>query len=108
MNKPGRGKKNNWIERIVPLFILPYLIQSAFVPFIVQTIKLLLLKSLFVGKTALLLFVIGMFKSMKAERRTGTPYFLKELSNDGPNDRLYQPYGDDIAGYRSEDGNLVH
>lgn len=49
-----------------------------------------------------------MFKSMKAERRSGAPYYLKEISNDGPDDRLYQPYGVDIAGYRSEDGNLVH
>lgn len=28
----GRGKKNNWVERLVPLFILPFLIQSGIFP----------------------------------------------------------------------------
>uniref|UniRef100_A0A336M084 CSON009402 protein n=1 Tax=Culicoides sonorensis TaxID=179676 RepID=A0A336M084_CULSO len=87
----GRGKKNNWIERIVPLFILPFLIQSAIVPFIVQTIKLLLLKSLFVGKTALLLFLLGFFRNMKGGHRSGAPYYLKDYSG-GPDDRLYENY----------------
>lgn len=98
----GRGKKNNWIERIVPLFILPFLIQSAIVPFIVQGIKLLLLKSLFVGKTALLLFILGFFRNMKGgHHRSGAPYYLKEIPGSGPDDRLYDNYAND-HGYQAE------
>jgi hypothetical protein len=37
---PGRGKKYGIMERVLPLFILPFLIQSAVVPFIVTSEKL--------------------------------------------------------------------
>lgn len=98
----GRGKKNNWIERVVPLFILPFLIQSAIIPFIVQSIKLLLLKSLFVGKTALLLFLLGFFRNMKAgHHRSGAPYYLKEIPGSGPDDRVYENYANE-HGYQAE------
>lgn len=51
------------MERILPLFILPFLIQSAVVPFIVTSIKLFLLKSVFAGKIAILLLLLGALKS---------------------------------------------
>lgn len=56
-------KKYGGLERFVPLFILPFLIQSAILPFMVAKIKLLLMKSLFAGKLALMLFLLGALKS---------------------------------------------
>lgn len=51
------------LERVVPLFIIPFLIQAAIVPFIVTMIKLFLLKALFAGKVAILFFLLGALKS---------------------------------------------
>lgn len=59
----GRGKRMGLLERIVPLFILPFLIQSAAVPFIVTSIKLILMKSLFAGKIAILFLLLGALRS---------------------------------------------
>lgn len=58
----GRGGKKNSLYQLVPLFILPFLIQSAVVPFIVTTILLYLKKSLFAGKIAILLMILGALK----------------------------------------------
>lgn len=91
--KTARGRKNNWLERIVPLFILPFLIQSAIVPFIVQTIKLLVIKSLLIGKTALLFFVLGLLKNSTAMKRSGVPYYLKEIpADERPDDAYYHHF----------------
>jgi hypothetical protein len=51
------------LERIVPLFIIPFLIQSAIIPFMVSAIKLFLMKSLFAGKIAILFFLLGALKN---------------------------------------------
>lgn len=59
----GRGRKNSMLERVIPLFILPFLIQSAVVPFMVSMIKLFLIKSLFAGKVAILLLTLGALKN---------------------------------------------
>lgn len=59
----GRGRKNSMLERVIPLFILPFLIQSAVVPFMVSMIKLFLIKSLFAGKVAVLLLMLGALKN---------------------------------------------
>lgn len=59
----GRGKKYDLISKILPLFILPFLIQSAIVPFVVSTLKLLLVKSIVVGKIAIFLLIISAFKN---------------------------------------------
>lgn len=77
----------------MPLFILPFLIQSAIVPFIVQTIKLLVIKSLLIGKTALLFFVLGLLKNSTAMKRSGVPYYLKEIpADERPDDAYYQHF----------------
>lgn len=59
----GRGKKYDLISKILPLFILPFLIQSAIVPFVVSTLKLLLVKSIVVGKIAIFLLIVSAFKN---------------------------------------------
>ncbi|XP_055381748.1 uncharacterized protein LOC129612228 [Condylostylus longicornis] len=59
----GRGKKYEMISKILPLFILPFLIQSAIIPFLVTKLKLLLIKSILVGKLAIFLLVISAIKN---------------------------------------------
>lgn len=51
------------LSKILPLFILPFLIQSAIVPFIVSKLKLLLLKSIIVGKIAIFIMIISALKN---------------------------------------------
>jgi hypothetical protein len=64
------------LERIVPLLILPFLIQSAIVPFIVTKIKLLLFKSVLVGKFAIFLLLIGALKNFKGSNQAkAVPYY---------------------------------
>lgn len=59
----GRGKKYDMITKVLPLFILPFLIQSAIVPFLVTKLKLLLVKSILVGKLAIFLLIISAIKN---------------------------------------------
>uniref|UniRef100_A0A1B0GNV8 Uncharacterized protein n=1 Tax=Phlebotomus papatasi TaxID=29031 RepID=A0A1B0GNV8_PHLPP len=59
----GRGKRLQLIARIIPLFILPFLVQSAILPFMVSTLKILLIKSIVVGKIAILLLILSAFKN---------------------------------------------
>lgn len=59
----GRGKKHHeMLHKILPLFVLPFLVQSAIVPFLVSKLKLLLLTSILVGKVAIFLLIISAMK----------------------------------------------
>ncbi|XP_065360344.1 uncharacterized protein Osi22 [Calliphora vicina] len=66
----GRGKKYEMVTRILPLFILPFLIQSAIVPFLVTKLKLLLMKSILVGKLAIFLLIISAFRNSNKQMQT--------------------------------------
>lgn len=58
------------------LFILPFLIQSSFVPFLLATIQMLLMKSVMVGKIAILLLIVAAFKNHKSRVNDMMPYYL--------------------------------
>ncbi|XP_028172989.1 uncharacterized protein LOC114361954 [Ostrinia furnacalis] len=62
----GRGKQKKLLERILPMFIMPFLIQSTIVPLFLSMLKFMLMKSLFVGKLALMLIIINAFKNNNA------------------------------------------
>lgn len=98
----GRGRKNNLLERVVPLFILPFLIQSAVVPFMVTMIKLFLLKSLFAGKIAIMLLILGALKNhqtgMYMKSQNSPPYFYKDFPQQYP-ERRFDP---NFEGYKVE------
>lgn len=72
----GRGRKKDLITKMVALFILPFLIQTSFVPFLLTTIKLLLIKSVVVGKLAILLLMISAIKGNKARMHHDVPYYM--------------------------------
>lgn len=98
------------LERVVPLFILPFLIQSAVVPFMVTMIKLFLMKSLFAGKIAVLLLLLGALKShqnsiyMKSMQHS--PYFLKDYPLSYPERRLETNF-EALSPFKGEQGYKV-
>ncbi|KPI92679.1 hypothetical protein RR46_13900 [Papilio xuthus] len=62
----GRGKKiksKKLLEKLLPMFIMPFLIQSAIVPFFLSMLKFMLFKSLMVGKLAIGLILLNAFKN---------------------------------------------
>lgn len=62
----GRGKQKKLMQRILPMFIIPFLIQSTIVPFFLSMLKFMLFKSLMVGKLALSLILLNAFKNHNA------------------------------------------
>lgn len=65
----------------MPLFILPFLIQSAVVPFLVSTLKLLLIKSIVVGKIAIFLLLLSAFKNHVKYGYDAGPQFYPDVPN---------------------------
>ncbi|XP_038214776.1 uncharacterized protein LOC119834476 [Zerene cesonia] len=59
----GRGKQKKLLERILPMFVLPFLIQSTIIPLFLGVLKFMLFKSLIIGKLALVLIIINAFKN---------------------------------------------
>ncbi|XP_004531086.1 uncharacterized protein LOC101453157 [Ceratitis capitata] len=59
----GRGKKYDMVTKVLPLFVLPFLIQSAIVPFLVTKLKLLLVKSILIGKLAIFLLILSAIRN---------------------------------------------
>lgn len=54
------------MEKLLPLFIMPFLIQSAIVPLFLGMLKFMLFKSLMVGKFALALIILNAFKNQNS------------------------------------------
>ncbi|XP_059047392.1 uncharacterized protein LOC131842841 [Achroia grisella] len=59
----GRGKQKKLMERILPLFIMPFIIQSTIVPLFLSMLKFMLFKAMMVGKVALGLIILNAFKN---------------------------------------------
>ncbi|XP_049868617.1 uncharacterized protein LOC126368594 [Pectinophora gossypiella] len=59
----GRGKQKKLMQRILPMFIMPFLIQSTIVPFFLSMLKFMLFKSMMVGKLALALILFNAFRN---------------------------------------------
>lgn len=51
------------MQRILPLFVMPFILQSALIPFVLGLLKFLLIKSFLVGKLALTLIMFNAFKN---------------------------------------------
>ncbi|XP_017483478.1 PREDICTED: uncharacterized protein LOC108372326 [Rhagoletis zephyria] len=62
-SEEGRGKKYDMVTKVLPLFVLPFLIQSAIVPFLVTKLKLLLVKSILIGKLAIFLLILSAIRN---------------------------------------------
>uniref|UniRef100_A0A182QQR5 Uncharacterized protein n=1 Tax=Anopheles farauti TaxID=69004 RepID=A0A182QQR5_9DIPT len=81
------GKK--MLRYVLPLFILPFLIQSAVIPFMLTAVKLFLLKSLMAGKVAIFLLLLGAFKNFTKKDRD---VYVKDVP-----DRRYEPSSEGFA-----------
>lgn len=77
------------VIKILPLFIIPFLIQSAIIPFMVSAVKLLLVKTLLIGKTALMLLVFSALKNMY--KNANQVYEVPLYNYDGPMRRYENP-----------------
>lgn len=51
------------MQRILPLFIMPFIIQSTIVPIFLGVLKFMLFKSFMIGKLALVLIIINSFRN---------------------------------------------
>ncbi|XP_055526042.1 uncharacterized protein LOC129718876 [Wyeomyia smithii] len=80
----GGGAKKIW-KYAAPLFVLPFLIQSAIIPFMLTTVKLFLVKSFLAGKLAIFLLLLGAFKNFTHKRKEEV--YVKDLP-----ERRYEPY----------------
>ncbi|KAF5277384.1 hypothetical protein FQA39_LY06197 [Lamprigera yunnana] len=64
LKEQGRGKKKkhkqDLLSRILPMLIIPFLLQTAIIPIMLTTLKFMLLKSAIIGKIAIILGVINM------------------------------------------------
>ena len=61
----GRKKKpkqKNLLQRILPMFLIPFLVQSAILPIILSGMKFMLLKSLTIGKIALVFMILNIIR----------------------------------------------
>lgn len=47
------------MSRILPMLAIPFLISSALIPMMLTTLKMMLLKSMFVGKMGILLLALN-------------------------------------------------
>uniref|UniRef100_A0AAG5CTU1 Protein osiris 22 n=1 Tax=Anopheles atroparvus TaxID=41427 RepID=A0AAG5CTU1_ANOAO len=82
------GKK--MLRYILPLFILPFLIQSAVIPFMLTAVKLFLMKSLMAGKVAIFLLLLGAFKNFT--KKEARDVYVKDVP-----DRRYEPSSEGFA-----------
>lgn len=89
------------LERVVPLFVLPFLIQSAVVPFMVTVIKLFLVKSLFAGKIAILLLLLGAFKNHQNSMYMKSPQFPSVYPERRYENNFNENFKSDL-GYKAE------
>ncbi|GAB0087433.1 hypothetical protein DMENIID0001_017340 [Sergentomyia squamirostris] len=88
----GRGKRVQLLAKIIPLFILPFLVQSAVLPFMVSTLKLLLVKSIVVGKIAILLLILSAFKNYHKHHAYDLPYYNLVERVEPPSRRSEVPF----------------
>ncbi|XP_019545971.2 uncharacterized protein LOC109416385 [Aedes albopictus] len=93
----GGGVKKMW-KYAMPLFILPFLIQSAIIPFMLTTVKLFLFKSFMAGKLAIFLLLLGAFKNFTSKK--DKEVYVKDLP-----ERRYEPYTEWPYPYHSEGKN---
>ncbi|XP_017785889.1 PREDICTED: uncharacterized protein LOC108569021, partial [Nicrophorus vespilloides] len=67
--KKEKKEKKDLMSKILPMMVMPFLISSSMIPLVLTSLKFMLIKSMFVGKIAILLIAINAF--WKSENRGG-------------------------------------
>ncbi|XP_075218070.1 osiris 22 isoform X2 [Lycorma delicatula] len=57
-------KKNNPLQKFLPLLLIPFVIQTKIIPLFLFNLKIIAFKALMVGKLAMLLVAFNMFRNM--------------------------------------------
>lgn len=89
--------------KVMGMFVMPFLIQSAIMPLLVTKMKLLLMKSLLVGKLAIFLLVISAMRNNSNKQMQGYDMGSSSYWAGDPN-RKYEviPSNAAYSGYRAE------
>lgn len=60
----GKGKKQQgFMERILPMMVMPFLVSTSMIPMMLITLLGMLFKSAIIGKIGIILMIINMFRS---------------------------------------------
>nr|CAH7717150.1 unnamed protein product [Callosobruchus chinensis] len=51
------------MERILPMMIMPFMISTGMIPMMLMSLKFMMLKSALIGKIAIILMLINMFRN---------------------------------------------
>lgn len=60
--KPKPKKQKDLMSRILPMMIIPFMLQTAIIPMMLTMLKFSLLKAAFIGKMAIIVGLINMFR----------------------------------------------
>lgn len=58
-----KKKKQSFKDKLMPLLLIPFVIQTMLIPLFITNLKLLALKAMAVGKFAIILIVFNMMRS---------------------------------------------
>lgn len=97
----GNKKKKDLLTRILPLFVIPYLVQSAFLPMILISLKAMLLQTLFLGKIAL---ILGVFNALRSQAKNTVQDKFSDTEN-GKNGRGGMSDDNVMKNYYGYNGN---
>lgn len=58
-----KKKKQSFKDKLLPLLLIPFVIQTMLIPFFIMNLKMIALKAMAVGKFAILLIVFNMMRN---------------------------------------------
>lgn len=58
-----KKKKQSFKDKLLPLLLIPFVIQTMLIPMFIMNLKMLAMKAMAVGKFAILLILFNMFRS---------------------------------------------
>lgn len=58
-----KKKKQTFKDKLLPLLLIPFVIQTMLIPLFITNLKMLALKAMTIGKFAILLIIFNMYKS---------------------------------------------
>lgn len=63
----GKGKKKGFMEKIMPMMVIPFMISTSMIPMMMVTLIGMLLKSALIGKIGIILMLINMLKPKNSD-----------------------------------------
>lgn len=59
----GKGKEKGFMEKILPMMVIPFMVSTSFIPMMLISLIGMLFKSAIIGKIGIILMLINMFRS---------------------------------------------